>query len=836
MVTRDKGALRHVIRPLLLHALADGAPVTVFAGHTVTSTTLIDLARLLVAVRPDGSPDDPVPSILATVTLRDLSYFWRYRLIEVLAAYGPADSNLALTSLPPVRRRELLDTLAPEPDRSSVEGRLPRNYWHVVARAAWARAQFLGVQVNAVDLEPCRAHLARNRLGYLDDSTSGAGRYDNYSLEALLFSRPLRDLLEPSYGWCWTQAADLVWATVDRSGATLPWGRSGGVFARAVTLEFCTEQWLATKDEAWLSLARMAFDRVLAEFDDGLLVQFRTSGGDRYRGDDRWLQSSLDVALKLWRCGVALEKEDAPESSPVLAPHQRLVRFDERAGVLVSRRGGRTMTVPFVEGHTGEYLPAPVSAGLVEAPADVMRPVNVPVVVVDGRSYVSAGPPAALDETPSGVVATWERLRGIESPDDELLGTRTATFQVTPYGVDVTESWQLPPGPGTTLALHHLQLRGTRTALTSDAEPAQTTTLDAADLAKWRTRSGPGARLTSFAMPVPTGSTSFRWSLRAAPRVAVAGLRHWYVRGLYDALGDALQPSRLSIDDVLSGRADVVHMHWPEHVLNADPTRHAALLAAARRSSAPVVWTVHNLEPHGGASPLYDLWSDAADVAIHHSKWGMELAKRRYAFPRARHVVVPHPHFSHLVERWSTKVDAEAALGWPHVPLRLFAGGADRPYRSSALVVEAASRLRRTDVEVVVRGEAERSLDPRVRQVPDDMVARSRWDLWLQACDAILLPVHGDGLSSGLIADAVAFGLPVLTPEWGYTSEQLPHGTIRLAADPAEMAADLDALTAERLGDAAEHVRRRRDGLAVARVAGLFADVIISAVAGSAVG
>ena len=79
--------------------------------------------------------------------------------------------------------------------------------------------------------------LTENPRDYLDDSNDRSGRYDIYTADLWLFCEPLAARIGPR----WQDGARAALALVDTvagpDGAAIPWGRSTGVLATALTVE-----------------------------------------------------------------------------------------------------------------------------------------------------------------------------------------------------------------------------------------------------------------------------------------------------------------------------------------------------------------------------------------------------------------------------------------------------------------------------------------------------------------------------------------------------------------------------------------------------------------------
>jgi beta-1,4-mannosyltransferase len=122
-----------------------------------------------------------------------------------------------------------------------------------------------------------------------------------------------------------------------------------------------------------------------------------------------------------------------------------------------------------------------------------------------------------------------------------------------------------------------------------------------------------------------------------------------YVHLLYEALRTQgisvqaadLNPRRLFFE---SRKYDVLHIHWPEHILVSPGASLHRILAAALafRSSVRllkfrdirVVWTAHNVRPHDPDAPalqvgLYRWLAQDADAVIVHTHYAAKLVRER---------------------------------------------------------------------------------------------------------------------------------------------------------------------------------------------------------------
>lgn len=138
-------------------------------------------------------------------------------------------------------------------------------------------------------------------------------------------------------------------------------------------------------------------------------------------------------------------------------------------------------------------------------------------------------------------------------------------------------------------------------------------------------------------------------------------------------------------------RYDVLHIHWPDSLLEApSPPRRAikvamlsALLLRNRLAGVKHVWTVHNLSPHetGGKmrSAALDLWVRSCKHLVYLSA----AAIPERADPRS--ALIKHGDYSNVT----------SALSQEHpnsVPGRLLVFGLLRPYKGVEALIETVSR------------------------------------------------------------------------------------------------------------------------------------------------
>lgn len=322
--------------------------------------------------------------------------------------------------------------------------------------------------------------------------------------------------------------------------------------------------------------------------------------------------------------------------------------------------------------------------------------------------------------------------------------------------------------------------------------------------------------------------------------VATTEPHHPYSKLLYAAMPSCTVVPAGAPDDELARRlrtVDLLHIAWPEWWLGVGYDATERAIAQIRAAGTRIVWTQHNLLPHGDCSveaqQAYALWADAADGIIHHSEYGRRIALAGRAYPRARHYVIRHGHWGSCFS--SPAPDRRAVEndeGWPHARIRLAIVG--RPRREKALqaAVDAFCRTSREDIQLVAR------LSPGLR-VPDDprliatydQLESARYYRRLTAIDGIILPFTGDTmLTTGTAFDCIGGGIAAIASPWGFLEETFGEAAIWYADFEEGLTACLDSLsprTLQAAGEAARELQTAYDWEAVGlRTARAFGEVV----------
>ncbi|HMJ76263.1 MAG TPA: hypothetical protein VK507_09840 [Iamia sp.] len=837
----------------------------VYAGHEVAADvradicfTLHHLAGAGVTTVAGDDLDGVLLRLLGQVDGSSTHTFFSYRIAETLLRHGPFAGNPLMADMTAAQR----DQLATAVDSSDWlelldTGVLPRNYAGVLSRCALGQLR-LGLVDDDATLDRLVARLAdllgENTHGALDDSNDRIGRYDIYTADVWLFVQPLAERLGPMWADGLRKALRLVRTVGARDGSAVAWGRSVGDLSAALTLELASVALADGHDPGhealWLRRALDAATTLRRAFgSDGVSTAHRWRNQDGYRGPARRLQLTFDLLGKMGYAAEALRRVPAAladlRPAPVAEAYpagDRWVPFedDRPAGVWAVRRPGIDLVVPFVGTTRSHYLPTPHQPGTWEVPIDRDLPCWTPLVAAGFRRHTAGGLPATLTHTAGSVTATWDGLpvsgRGLDGddPGPPLEATRTATYSVEGRTLVLDDRLTFATAPrSVSLAVPEGIERPLRVEWEC-ATPHATTIVETAGIPEWRSAINEISSVHQIDID-PAAELAYR--VRVTPHLRVASTEpdHHYNRSLLRPLRDRVSsPASVPVGwradpTHLLRDVDLLHLHWPEWLAFDDRAEHERIIATLADADVPVVWTAHNLTPHQKApdayDPIYQAWASSVAAVIHHSAWGEQVMRARYAFgPDVRHVTIPHGHFGGLWQRHlPSRADAEARLGLPPLPegaVRIGIVGAPRAEKQVQVVLDAVAASGRDDIQLACW-----SLDAgaATETVPDDprivvaeayrQVDRPLYATRLAACDVLALVFDADGemLATGAAADATGLGLPALRSDWGYLVEALGDGGIPAGQTVDSVAAAIDGLTPSAVAAARAGAERRRD-------------------------
>ncbi len=400
------------------------------AGHPIGPDTYSDLARLLghlhalgVARLADVRLEEWIRRVLPLIDGARTQTFGSLALAETLLEWGGVDGNPLLEGLSADQRQNLAEAC----DTTHIYkadgtiGEWSANYWMVLARAEFAR-QRLGLLTDTTileaALEQCRRLLLEQTADYFDDSATGVGRYDNYSMGVMSLCRPFWHLL-PQAPLRARLARDvhMLETLAMENGVCMAWGRSLGLGSLTGTIGHAitaVREGLSDDPGRLLALAANAWRQVPDWFADDLSAAHRGRSPFGYYGPHRLLQMSLGSlsALASAARGLQALPPQPPPRDPLFPPRDDLIRFDHcNAGAWMFRNAHMAFQLPFVSAWLGaDYVPWLHSPGLFENPVDCPMRFGVPVVLVDGVAFGPGERPASVAKAPGALTLTYESL------------------------------------------------------------------------------------------------------------------------------------------------------------------------------------------------------------------------------------------------------------------------------------------------------------------------------------------------------------------------------------------------------------------------------------------
>ena len=819
---------------------------SIHAGHVVGDDAAGDLLYVLGLLVECGVEQ------VAGVDLRSRILTTLERLdpvaVEAFASYRVAETVLrigGLAAVPAALHDTVLEAATSPKTLAMLENGadIPPNFAVVGARCLRGVARLRGEDGadDAAFVERVRTMFGTGE-GWIDDGMGAWVQYDIYTPDVYLFAEPLRDHI----GEPWRQGLDRVLADLDdlaQPGGAVVWGRSIGALGLAMTIELAglaVGHEVGDNRDRWIARAAAALDELEHWFPAGVIAAHQGRATMFYRGPHRRLQMTLDVYGKLLLAAIELRRHPEIAGAPPAAAWpslDRLITFDpdRPAAVWTVRSTSLRCALPLLVGFSTDYAPSPRAPGLFEQPTSG-HPVMLPVITgaprssLDGDDAVTvipAGLPVSIEHQPGRLTIShrgWAPCGNDANHRAGVAGARTATYRVDGRTLHVDESLTFDdddlPGPLSVTVAERSE-RPLRVSVEGgDAGPVQV--IDTTGVAEWRSFWGEAARVHQFEIPAAR-SIDLTWSVTPVLRVASTMYGHQYDRSLYDPIRDRLVTRSAKIpDEQLIRRLDdmdVLHMAWPEWWAGTDPERNRTVIDQVRSSGTTVVWTQHNLLPHGikddDARATYQLWAEAADTVIHHTEIGRRVAMDTYRYGADTvHTVIPHGHWgAHLAGfAGAARDEVERDEGWAPCALRLAVVGAPRDEKDLQLVVDAVAASRRADVQLLIRSEDAVELpdDPRII-AEDRHLSDGRYARRLAAFDALVLPFAPHGmLTTGTAFDSIGAGIPAITSDWGFFDETFDGADIRYGTTAEDLTRCIDGLTPEDLERARSATVARR--------------------------
>ncbi|MBQ9187675.1 MAG: hypothetical protein IJ144_07645 [Prevotella sp.] len=265
------------------------------------------------------------------------------------------------------------------------------------------------------------------------------------------------------------------------------------------------------------------------------------------------------------------------------------------------------------------------------------------------------------------------------------------------------------------------------------------------------------------------------------------------------SLGKALQEhgcevvyglDRLWTDAVLE--CDVVHFQRPEDVFGHEATD-AELsslehrLQWLRQHGKTIFSTCYNLKPPAGnndvnASRLYDLLYSHADCIVHFGMYSRSLLLPQY--PQARHVVVPHHIYDHLLSFSVSQKEARQKLQLPEDKKIVLYFGQNQNDEEQEFVSTLSKHF----------DSAVRFFSPGVSPEALNTLDPAKLRCCFCAADVVLIQ-QPDILNSDILPMAFAAGRAVVGPDAGNVGETL-HEMGNWTFSPNDIATAVQAVQA----------------------------------------
>lgn len=302
-------------------------------------------------------------------------------------------------------------------------------------------------------------------------------------------------------------------------------------------------------------------------------------------------------------------------------------------------------------------------------------------------------------------------------------------------------------------------------------------------------------------------------------KVTASHPTHHYHRCLYEHMLDRvveLKPDghEYSEEDILrlALTSDIFHLHWPENMYKGDREKIIGFITRLKQSGIKIVWTLHNLLPHRNLKDgerLYAEIASMADGAIHHSEWGKNRAIAALPFKsNCIHRTIFHGHFRSIIptdirlNRFKFRKKTEREYGLHPTRIRLGIIGSPRNGKMTEEFISVFKTVPREDVGLFNTSASSDAPPPshedhRITSIPYSFIDRDVFYRRLAAIDLLILPFSPDTrmLTTGVIADAIAMGIPCARTSWGYLAETLGSNAIFMGDTPTETRHFLESLS-----------------------------------------
>jgi len=835
-----------------------------FGGHAVNDDPYAHLLKTLtilmqLGVEQIGSTNLRERSLeIANATSTDISGFSSFNYGESVRRLGGLDvMDDPERVIDALRDDELIRKIL-ENDRPP-----PPNWVMVATRILSEEQKLTGTRPAALDefIDRTAALMSRTGSGWVNDMFDPLMHFDMYTPDMYIFAEPIQDEI----GEVWSTGFRAVIADLDhlvQPDGTIVWGRSSGLLALAMTIEIAgygARHGLLGEPTPWIDRARIAALRLGALLPDGLNAAHQNRMTMSYRGPARRLQMGFDLVDKVAAASKhLLEAPPTRAASPAMTwpATDTLVKPDptSEAAIWGYRSRSLSFVVPVMRGLWTEYITSPRSPGVLEPPTQTHLalapwfpdPGDPSLPESPSRWMAPAGCPDAIEKAPDSLTVTTSRWgHSDEARHDArtIGGERRVTFSVDGRTLSVHEQLHVDHPDVDQVTVDVPQLDNRRLCVEVDGD-ATVRTVDTRGIAEWRSYWNELPTLHQVEIPLDAGRADVTWSVTPELRIGFQPLGHIYGTYLFRSLHDRLRATELPpADDHLADALldlDVFHIGWPEYYTWEDATGAARAIQTVKDSGRPIVWTQHNLVPHHSRSDamldIYRQWAQAADVVIHHSVWGRDLALQTHRYRNdCRHEVLRHGYWDHRFDSIGhvDRARAERMFRWQPVPIRLAVIGAPRIDKRVQDVLDAFTATDRPDIELVIRLNGGETLPDDSRIHYDYLELQEQaYACKLKAVDAVILPFDPEGqmLTTGTAADILGAGTGVICSDWGYAREVFAGSEICYGSGVADLQTCLEDLTVDQLDASKAGVIERRSDfewdLVAAELLALYDDLV----------
>lgn len=263
------------------------------------------------------------------------------------------------------------------------------------------------------------------------------------------------------------------------------------------------------------------------------------------------------------------------------------------------------------------------------------------------------------------------------------------------------------------------------------------------------------------------------------------------------------------------GTRSALHLHWTSAIAGSAIDKSQARsnvadflkrLTDLKSNGTHLVWTVHNVLPHGCPYPaveahLRQRLADLADVIHIMTSATPELVGGHYTLPSSKLIQVEHPSYLGAYPRHFAKEQVRFDMGYEPYHTLVGVVGSIQPYKGLEAFARATAgaAAAQPNLRALVAGIP--GTEPETRQLLErldeqghiETVARKlssdEISIVMTALDALVLP-YTASLNSGAALLGLTFGIPVIAPRIGHFADLERSGLV-FGYDPG----DEDSLT-----------------------------------------